>query len=232
MSKKRKSPADRGPIILTIDFQDRIDIWINSATQRQFQLVIAHGISCFANGDAFDQGKAERKRRREAFLKTLEHLDALTASPDVGHIRLTNWEAKQAMDLIIATAMRATQNTHPRVRAALGDLLDLIAESLTIYFRTPPLPELSEILLATSAADESANYERLRASADHERCPVGYGAVIRLAQWVSRLSAQVWEVRTFAAQLRQIARPYFEAYWHLHEISKKPRKQKNDEQKP
>lgn len=226
MAKKRKSPADRGPIILTIDFRDQIDIWIGSGTRRQFQLLVAHGISCFSNGDAFDQGKPERKRRREDFLKTLEHLDSLTASPDVGHIRLTNWEAKHAMDLIVTTALRATENTHPQVRAAVGDLLELIAESLTIYFRTPPLPELSELLLATSAADEAANYERLRASAHMERCPVGYGAVIRLAQWVSRLSAQVLEVRIFAAQLRQIARPYFEAFWHLHELKKKPPKQK------
>ncbi|MCC6356660.1 MAG: hypothetical protein IT577_22470, partial [Verrucomicrobiae bacterium] len=165
MSKKRKSPVDRGPIILTVDFQDRIDIWINQAVRLQFQLVIAHGISCYAEGGAFDQGKPERKRRREAFLKTLEHLDALTASPDVGHIRLTNWEAKQAMDLIIATALRATEKTNPKIRAALGDLLEIITESLTIYFRTPPLPKLSELLLATSAADEAANYERLRASA-------------------------------------------------------------------
>lgn len=226
MAKKRKSPADRGPIILTVDFRDQIDIWIGGAVRRQFQLVIAHGISCFAKGDAFDQGKPKRKERREAFLKTLEHLDALTASPEVGHVRLTNWEAKQAMDLIVTTTLRATEETHPKVRAALGDLLGLIAESLTIYFRTPPLPVLPEILLATAEADEAANYERLRASATHERCPVGYGAVIRLARWVYRLSAQAGELRTFAAQLREIARPYFEAYWHLHEISKQPPKQK------
>lgn len=230
MSKKRESPADRGPIILTVDFRDQIDIWVNKSVRRQFQLVIAHGISCFAKGGAFDQGKPERKRRREAFLKTLEHLDALTASPDVRHIRLTNSQAKQAMDLIIATALRATEKTHPRIRAALGDLLELITESLTIYFRTPPLPKLSEILLATSTADEAANYERLRATASHARCPVGYGAVIRLAQWVSRLSGQVREVGTFAAQLREIARPYFEAHWHLHEVAAETRKQKNDEQ--
>lgn len=217
--KEDKSPARRGPIIVAVEFEDRIDIWIGETLRRQFQLVVAHGLSSFAGGAGFDRGDLKRKKRREEFLAALDALDALTAMPGTCRIRLTNWQAKRIMDVLITTALRATPMTHSKVRAALRELLPILPEGMLVYFRTPPLPELSEVLLKTATLDEADNYERLRALAPHRRCPVSYGSVVRLARWLFRLSAQAWEVRGIAGQMRAMARPYLAAEWHLHVLS-------------
>lgn len=213
--KKDKSPARRGPIIVTVEFEDRIDIWTSEALRRQFQLVVAHGLSIFAGATGFDRGDPHRKRRREEFLAALEGLDALTGMPGTRRIRLTNRQAKSIMDAVLVAALQATPQTHPKVREALREVLPILPEGLLVYFRTPPLPELSEVLLRTATLDEAENYRRLREFAPQRRCPVCYGGVARLAQWLSRLSAQVFELRIVAGQMREMARPYLAAEWHL-----------------
>lgn len=211
MAQQSKSAAELGPIIVAVDYQDSIVLFVNETLRRRFQLLIGYALSSFAGGAELPGGDRRLWGRRNELIEILDGLGGQTARRGAHRIRLTQWQAKHAQDVFVALARGATHLTHPRLRAAMREILPVLPEGITVYFKTQRLPELEPEILATAPFDEGENYERLRTHRGEIRCPVCYGGLIRLAGWLWRVSAQVAGVRTFADQMGRMAQRYREA---------------------
>lgn len=207
--------AKRGPIVITWDFPNRARVFFDARTQGQFQLAISSALEVFAR--RLDEAtEARRKAWYSGHLDSARRLHTRIGPPGGGRLDLDNVEAQQMHDFLAALVMETTAEDGPRLLRALHELMLLAGEAYTIYLRRmPPLPGAFWKQGIPWEEDAPDNYLRMRATPDGTRCALSFGAVARLARWLSIIDPPAPVLQWLLRQLRRIARSHIRAQQRL-----------------
>lgn len=209
------SAVERGPIVITWDCPHRALLILDGRAQEQFQLAISSALEVFPRR-LDEASQARRKAWYSGHIKTARHIVTRIVPPGGGRLEVDNVEAQQIHDFLAALVMETTAEGGPRLLRALRDLLLLAGEAYTIYLsRIPPLPDTFWKHGVPWEEDAPENYLRLRATPPEARCALSFGAVARLARWLSIIDPPSPVLRWLLRQLRRTARSHIRAQQRL-----------------